>query len=185
MDVRNLQKKVFDYVVERWNRIINGLKRSNNLPSLQLFIALFQRRRLPWSILLSKKCSTRFLTRLVYFFLLFIQETGFVSYDDWPDIVKNKNKLFVEMSQCWRCQIVRSPKVTCEGRFLVHCAFTDKQTNKQYETEAVLWRAACYCGMRWRMLATVSEHAHIHDKNFNIALPPSSEQQLQNYAQSW
>ena len=178
MDVRNLQKKVFDYVVERWNRIINGLKRSNNLPSLQLFIALFQRRRLPWSILLSKKCSTRFLIRLVYFFLLFIQETGFVSYDDWPDIVTNKKKLFVEMSQCWSCQIVRSPKVTCEGRFLVRRPFTDKQTIWD-----VLCRAACYWDGGGLPLCR-NMRIFMTKTSILPSLPPPTNS-CQNYAQSW
>ena len=48
------------------------------------------------------------------------------------------------------------------------------ETSKLYYMEPDVLRYEC---IRWWWLA-LSEHAHIHDKNFNIALPPSSDQQL-------
>ena len=95
---------------------------------------------------------------------LFSFIVGTVSYDDWPDIVKNKNMVFVPLLlQC--CQNVRRPKAKMTSCTIV--MERKAETSKLYYIEPDVLRYEC---IRWWWLA-LSEHAHIHDKNFNIAFP--------------
>ena len=68
----------------------------------------------------------------------FIQ--GFLSYDDWPDIVKNKKKLFVLMLQGDAKMSAASRSRVRENFYVVH-----RDTIKQYKikTGIVSCRAGC------------------------------------------